>query len=361
MNHSFFINLFSILFSLLALSALGQGSLIDYEHLESTSAQENTFLFESRMHRNPRHTYRLLLNTDSLKGKELVYLYQGHPILAYKDSAVVAIRDGLSYQPSYRLDLQLKPIYYAEYGHYDEPFRTQLAIGPRLQFNLRKGFYAVAQWIQPFQNDFDYRLGLGSRPGEIGVGYTLIRKGNHFFNTYLGTFRNRRYGGYASYIRMFGNNRMYAGAAIYYTGLYLLDAGTLYADPINYLTGYVHFTYRLPRYGLVARVQAEKYLRDDIGGKLTVFRQFGNTDIGFFASKSVAGDNAGFYVTFALWPRKFYANRWIQIRPPHSFKLNYDLRPNTGIGEQLRPYTDFYEDILRFNPDFVRDGLENNR
>lgn len=348
--HKSFLPLFLISWSFL-LSA----QKVDTEDLEvATERGDSAYIFDYRLHRNPA---LILKELREQKGDsvELAHLYRGNVIYRTNDSSRFDIDLNPQKVIPYKLDFQIRPYYYAEYGQFDRPVQTQIGISPRLQIDFFKGFYGVFQWMIPLQNDFKIRTGYETRPGELGIGYTHIWDQRYFFNVFAGTFINDRYGIYAEYIWSDASGRFYTGVSGYYTGRYLYDFSeqTLFRDFINYPSGHIFFAYRFVKHDLTVRVMAERFLRDDEGFTFELFRQFGSTDIGFFASRSTRGDNAGFYITFALWPRKFVAAKKAQFRLPHSFRLNYNLRPNTGISEITRPYTDFFYDIYRFNRHFI--------
>jgi len=316
---------------------------------------DSAILVDYRLHRNPSLVIKELKKDST--NNNILHLYRGHVIYSSQESQYP--KYSLPILP-YKLDFQIKPFYYAEYGQFDNPVQTQIGMAPKVELQVWKGFYGVFQWYIPFQNDFKIRLGYESRPGELGVGYSFVKKQRHFFNTFLGTFINDRYGVYAEYIWSNRAQNFYLGGAAYLTGRFLWDEGVLYLDEegMTYPSGTVFAAYRFIKHDLTVRLMAEKFLRDDQGFTMEVFRQFGSTDIGFYASKTKKGDNAGLFVTFALWPRKFYANKYVQLRLPHSFRLAYNLRPNTGIGEVTRPYTDFFYDIYRFNKNFINKRIE---
>ncbi len=343
--------------------------------LEKVRLDESTFTFDYRLHRNPVYILKKMMMEDSLEGKTITYLYNGDPIYSTTQLPQPRTQNSQNSQPgtqslksgalnsklgtpNYKLDLQLKPFYYAEYGDFRQPLRLQLAIGPRLQWNIWNGFYGVFQWMLPVYNDFDVRLGFGPRPGELGLGYIRVLGRKNFLQGFVGTFTNDRYGFYGEYTRMLADGKVYLGGSLYYTGAFRYDDQILYREIVDYWTGNVHASYRFVQHDLTVRVVGEKFLRNDEGVSLEVFRQFGNTDIGFYGTRSRNGDNAGFFVVFALWPRKFYSNKWLQVRFPHSFRLLYDLRPNTGISERTRPYTDLFYDVYRYNPFFINNQLD---
>lgn len=340
-------NVLFIFFLSSSLAGLAQA----LSELEAVTKTDETLAFDYRLHRNPVSIYKYLLTTDSTKDLNLVYRYHGYTIYGNDE--------GLKKEATgYRLDLQIKPYYIARFGDVDDPFRTQVGIGPKLQWNAKKGFYAVFQWLLPLQNDFTNELGYGARPGELGVGYSGIFGKQHFVNVFTGTLTNRRYGTYGEYNYLTSDSRWYFGGAAYYSGGYIYRENTFTRERIRYFSGYVYTAFRFIRPDITVKVTGERFLEDDYGVTVEVMRQFGNTDIGFYGQKTQNGDNAGILITLALWPRKFYTNRWFQVRPPHSFSLQYDLKAAVRSGNPVRSYQRFYNEILRFNPHFIKNQLK---
>lgn len=342
-------------FVLLTLSTMQELLSQNMEELEAVSVSANQLTFDYRLQRNPYFIYRYLLTQDSTKHLNLVHLYRGSVIYSNRTPETTKPNKGF-----YKIDLQFEPYYNSRFGDQDDPFKTQFGIGPRLQLNSRNGFYGIFQWLVPLQNDFKNETGYGNRPGEIGFGYTKILSQHHFFNAFAGTLTNRRYGITGEYIFMNRAGTIYSGISLFYTGGYIYSEETFTRERLAYLSGYTFLAYRFKDSNITLKATFERYLNDEYGGAFEAYRQFGNTDIGFYGQKSKNGENAGIKVTFALWPRKFYSNRWLQVRFPHSLGLQYDLKHTNQSGEQVRTQTDFYYEILRFNPNFIDNQLKNS-
>lgn len=334
---------------------LSNSSLIAQElkDLELAEIQNDALLFDYRLHRNPFFILRNLAIEDSVKNLKPVHLYRGSVIYGGQ-----ALREKYKPKKHYKIDLQVEPYYNSRFGDVDDPFRTQLGLGPRLELTSKSGLYGVFQWLFPIQNDFDVEIGFGNRPGESGIGFTKIFNQKIFLNTFAGIFTNRRYGISGELIFMNEIGTLYYGGGLFYSGPYIYTNSTFIRERVRYLSGYGFFAYRIISQDITLRLIAERYLRDDYGGRLEVTRQFGNTDIGFYAQKSKNGENGGIMVTLSLWPRKFYSNSWFQFRPPHSLRIQYDLLTAIQSGQSVRNQTDFYYDILRFNPHFIEEQIK---
>ncbi len=342
---------FRIIFFFILFSNLGNAQ--ELHDLELTEVKEDVLIFDYRLHRNPFFILRNLAIEDSVKDLKPVHLYRGSVIYGGE-----TLTGKFRPQKHYKIDLQVEPYYNSRFGDIDDPFRTQLGLGPRLELTSKWGIYGVFQWLFPIQNDFDVEVGFGHRPGETGVGYTRIFNQQIFLNAFAGIFTNRRYGVSSELIFMNSRGTIYYGGGIYYSGPYIYTDNTFIRERVRYLSGYGFLGYRIKSQDLTIRIVGERYLNEDYGGRLELIRQFGNTDIGFYAQRSKNGENGGIMVTLALWPRKFYNNSWFQFRPPHSFSLQYDLLTATQSGVSLRNQTNFFYDILRFNPNYINKQLE---
>lgn len=332
----------------LSLGPLFWSQAQELSDLEVTEVTDDALVFDYRLHRNPFYILKDLAFDDSVKDYQHIHLYRGSVI--YGGEAMSG-----KYQPKkhYKVDLQVEPYYNSRFGDVDDPFRTQLGLGPRLELTSKYGLYGVFQWLIPIQNDFDIEVGFGHRPGEIGLGYTKVFNQKVFLNAFAGVFTNRRYGASSELIFMNQNGTIYYGGGIFYSGPYIFTESTFVRERARYLSGYGFLAYRIKSQDLTIRLIGERYLNEDYGGRLEVLRQFGSTDIGFYAQKSKNGENGGIMVTLALWPRKFYNNSWFQFRLPHSVRVQYDLLAAIQSGQSLRNQTDFFYDILRFNPQFI--------
>lgn len=317
--------------------------------LEATGLDGNYMVFDYQLHRNPAYIYRYLYHIDSTKHYQLTHLYRGNVI--YGDNSAP--------RPShrYKIDVQLEPYYNSRFGDEDDPFKTQIGVGPKIQLNSKYGFYGMFQWLIPLQNDFDTDLGYGPRPGELGVGYTKILRQQHHLNVFAGTFTNSQYGLGMDYVFRNRTANLYFGGSTFYTAKYIFIDNRYTREQLHYISGNIFVAYHFKAPSVTFKLSGERYLYNDYGIGFEVYRQFGNTDIGFYALQAKNGENVGFKVAFALWPRKFYNNSWMQIRFPHTLRFQYDLKNANRSVNQVRNQTDFFYEILRFNPYFINKQL----
>lgn len=341
---------------LVLLMIAGVKSLVQAQELSDLEAVEvsaDNLIFDYRLHRNPFFILRNLTLEDSVKEKNHIHLYRGSVIYGGEH-----LDRKYRNQKHYKLDIQLEPYYNSRFGDVEDPFRTQFGIGPRIEWTSKWGIYGVFQWLLPIQNDFDVEVGFGHRPGETGIGFTKVFNQKVYFNSFAGIFTNRRYGISSELILMSSGGKFYYGGGLYYSGPYIYTDNTFIRERVRYLSGYGFLAYRVISQDLTLRLIFERFLNEDYGGRLEVVRQFGNTDIGFYAQKSDFGENGGIFITLSLWPRKFYNNSWFQFRPPHSLRIQYDLITATQSGQTLRNQTDFFYEILRFNPRFIEEQMK---
>ncbi len=325
----------------------------DISDIELYQQTETEVFFDYRLHRNPLYIYSKLDSTDTFHTH--THLFRGNAIVTRNNQGFAEYGGTTTFSKAYKLDLQLRPLVVQEFGRFSDPVRNQVSLAPRLAYNIR-GFYAIAQWVLPIINEFN-RTGLGQRPGEIGLGYTKIWAGRSFVNLFAGTFTNNRYGFYGEFIQSILDSRLYTGLSVYQTGGLLYDDNVFFRENIGYFSGNIRVLYRFRHPDISVQLSGERFLQDDIGLSFEVFRQFGNTDIGFSVTKSSNGDNAAIFVVLPFFARKIFTNKWFNLRPPNSFSYTYDLRPDTGIALSTRPYTRFDREIYRFNKHYLNGQL----
>lgn len=322
---------------------------------EGVSDKSGIVELEYRQHRNP--VSALKLDSSDIKASGWLFRYQGIPISYLGEPSEMSIQPASLLPEGYRADLSFTPLYYAEYGDFREPFRTQLAIAPQLEILLLRGLVIDFQWVVPFQNDFKRRAGYNVRPGNVGISFLSSWKLRHFLKVKLGSFTNFRYGAMAEFLNWNRNYRWLSGISLYSTSNYLYVKNVLYREKAMEFTGSIFTSYRLKRYHITLRLALEQYLYSDTGTRFDFIRQFGNTDVGFYLTQSVNGSNGGFYFTIPLVPKRFYQNRWLQVRPANEWTFSYELRPGTQIGTDFDDFTSFERKLRSYNPLFLEDQL----
>lgn len=322
---------------------------------EQLDTIQDQIIFDYRLHRNPANYFK----NDIFKNSNYTwnYLYDGNVVARYKEGKFLNKfqRDTLILPP-YKLDIQLVPLFLYNFGDFSDPFETQLGVAPRLKWVPAKGFFMVFQWQFPLQNDFRYSVGYGQRPGQIGLGFHRIFRGRYNFSGYFGTLTGNNYGLNLEYLARTKDAHWYYGGAFFFTGTYIYHEQYFYRQFLSTRSGYVQLAYRIHQWDMTVRMIGDIYLNQDKGVTMEVIRQYGNTDIGFYAIAAENATNAGFFFRIRLWPGKFYSNKWMQIRLPNNFQNYYTVRSNSQM-PRVRHFSSTFNEMLRFNPAFLNGQL----
>lgn len=255
----------------------------------------------------------------------------------------------------YKLDISVSPVVFAEFGDEPDLVRTQFAIAPKLNWLLPYGLSVDVQWILPLQNDFERRLGLSSRPGEMSMSYTKSFARNQMLVASAGTFIDRQYGASIDYAIRKGSN--YFGASANLSAGYAYDEQVLYREPLEYVSGGVWWMHSFPKHDLWTRVTLERFLFDDYGSRIELFRQFGNNEMGLYMTASGRGFNGGIQWALPLFPKAFYKNNYVQIRPANQFLFTYEYVRNQTYGQSLKKYRQMERSFRALHPSFIENHL----
>jgi hypothetical protein len=324
------------------------------------------YTLEYRLHRNPV----VLLNelpdwaakSDTVAltlmwyGSPWTTLSGGNVTVATKDDGALArAKSSVAGGWPYKLDISIAPVIIAEFGDEPDIFRTQLALAPKINYLSPFGLSADVQWIIPIQNDFERRLGFSSRPGQVTLSYTKSFVPNHVFVTSAGTFLNRQYGASVDYVIRTGRN--YFGASVNLSASYAYDDRVLYREPLEYVSGGVWWMHSFPQHDLWTKVSFERFLYEDYGSRIELFRQFGNNEMGLYMTASAGGFNGGVQWAMPLFPKVFYKNKYLQVRPANQFLFTYEYLRNQIDGESLMKYRQTDRSLRALHPSFIKNHL----
>ncbi|MEQ8811033.1 MAG: hypothetical protein RIE59_18320 [Imperialibacter sp.] len=324
------------------------------------------YTLEYRLHRNPvvllNELSDWVVKSDTVA---LTLMWYGSPWATLSGGNVTAAtKDDRSLRrtkPSvaggwpYKLDISIAPVVFAEFGDEFDIFRTQLALAPKIKYLLPFGLSADVQWIFPIQNDFERRLGFSSRPGQVSLSYTKSFVPNHLFVASAGTFLNRQYGASADYVIRAGRN--YFGVAVNLSASYAYDERVLYREPLEYVSGGVWWMHSFPQHDLWTKVSFERFLYEDYGSRIELFRQFGNNEMGLYMTASARGFNGGVQWAMPLFPKAFYRNKYVQVRPANQFLFTYEYLRNQNDGESLMKYRQTDRSLRALHPSFIKNHL----
>ncbi len=348
---------FAVLFCFCASSVFSQAGFNDLvfeDHLDEIH------FIDYNLHRNPvefiRDGYQGSLQNDSF-----VQLLYGNPIIQFKNGRFedVNVTSSFNLQKPYKLDIELEPHRMLAFGAFDDPVESQLGVAPKLTIVVAKGLYGVFQWIVPLQNDFIYNpYTVSHRPGQIGMGYDWFINNRLAITGYFGTLSSNQYGAHLEFLARSKDSHWYFGGSYFYTANYGYYEQYYFRESLQTKSGYVQLAYRWHAYDLTFRVIGDYYMNRDLGATFEVLRQYGNTDVGFFAIAAQNGTNAGFFFRCPLWPKKFYSNKLLQVRLPNTFAEYYNVK-SSGNMPRVRNFRSLFEEMLRFNPVYLNNQLKN--
>ena len=255
----------------------------------------------------------------------------------------------------YKIDVSIAPVIFADFGDEFDIFRTQFGLAPQINYLFPFGLSADVQWIFPIQNDFERRLGFSNRPGHISLSYTKSFKPDHMFVATVGTFQNRQIGAGVDYIIRSGHE--YFGGAANLSAAYVYEDRVLYKGPFDYVSAAIWWMHAFPRYDLWTRVSLERFLFDDYGSRVEVFRQFGNNEMGLYLTASAGGFNGGLQWALPLFPKAFYKNDYMQVRPASQFLFTYEYRRNQNNGASLVKYRQIERAFRTMHTSFIKNHL----
>ncbi|MEQ8686202.1 MAG: hypothetical protein RIE86_12965 [Imperialibacter sp.] len=332
------------------------------------------YFLEYRLHRNPLTLLTELpawaVKSDSM---QLTLLWNGMPWTKIARGTVRAVgKVELDYRKKikaasvneqpvvrsrfpYKIDISIAPVVYAEFGDEPDVVRTQFAIAPRINYLLPFGLSVDAQWVVPLQNDFERRLGFKSRPGQIGLNYTKSFLPNHLLLASVGTFQDRQYGGSVEYIIRKGKNYFGVGADL--SASYAYDERVLYREPLERFSGGLWWMHAFPKHDLWTKITVERFIFGDYGSRVALYRQFGNNEVGFYIKASNQGVNGGIQWAMPLFPKAFFENSHIQIRPASQFLLTYEYVRNKNFAETLMRYQQTDRILRTLHPSFIKNHL----
>ena len=259
--------------------------------------------------------------------------------------------------------LVLDPMIGFGLGGFPDPIKHQVSIAPTLRLSPRQGMMVILQGVIPLANELDIPEEKLMRPGLLTVNQHFKLPHNTFALISVGYFSNYNYGAVLGVNKLLFQGNFLAKAQVGYTGyasypirLYREEPkrGWQYSRPY-YLNYHAGLGYRFAQWDLTLDVSAGRFLYFEDAIRMEVNRQYGETDIGFFAFFLKGGSNYGIQVSIPLVPRKYWrANRMI-LRPPKNFSWRYHTT-QTYLG-QFETGSDLNSFLKKLNPAFISNQL----
>lgn len=257
-----------------------------------------------------------------------------------------------------RLEVILSPGIRYQLGNFDNPVRAALDLQAGMEYLVRPGMTLQGMLALPAHNNFDLKTSL--RLERLLAVRDFILAPNAYLSVSGGIFSNNRIGGHIRG-KFWGKDERFA---------LRLDAGL---TGFTALTGPVYFEeterqlfpvwmagieYRWRRYELNMRVNAGRFLYQDDGVSMEVFRQMGERAFGFFASWTTGGSNLGIQCAFPLFPARYQQPRRVRIRVAEQFPFSYRFRGLSLAARRYEPGTMLVDQLYGFYPSFFLKELE---
>jgi hypothetical protein len=267
-----------------------------------------------------------------------------------------------------KIDLEFEPRISLQLGDFINPFKFEFFAFPALNLNLWKGAYFHGSAYLPVfsykhSNKYRYfRSRIISLTQNFGLG------SGKFLKLTTGTFSTNRIGVEAEWNSYHLNGMLQLTASGAYTGFfrYLKKGyeglyGSYYDHNVIEYTMPYYWTYqvgaevRIPKTEVAVAYSYGRYLYEDNGHKLLIYRNFNEYLMGVQAYWGEGNRNLGFYVYLPLIPSRYYLNKKIRVKP--SKYLNYSYLASSDFYWYFR--TGYYPDLeyLEVNPQVIVNQL----
>jgi len=256
----------------------------------------------------------------------------------------------------FRADLALRPGFGIEFGQRTEPLKGSLI--PDLLVPLGRGLKATARTELVLHNTLD------DQESWEWTRHTLSQAfrwpGNVYTQTHLGRFTRDRVGLAQEVLARFDGGRTTGGLTATWTGASL--------SQLTDRTYGVDLQTRLPRLDVTTGVRYERFLGGERGVTFEVGRRFGDTEVGFFATKTGSGSLGGFRLAVPLVGERQPLPSDLRLKVGEYFGFAYRGRSFgrslAGLGESVNVGDTIEQDLLdrdRLWADYLYTHLEELR
>lgn len=272
------------------------------------------------------------------------------------------LRAPLDNPSQFKADFAIVPQFRAQFGNFDRPVQANINIIPEMNMLLLKGLTFRAQLIYPVYNNFFFDVEEREvRPGLITLNQMVRLEDDVFLTATAGFFTMNRVGSNLEIKKFFAEGNLSIGASVGYTFYHtFVDKPIEYFEDDSYFTGLFSAEYRYQPYDLIGRIQAGKFLYNDLAIRMDVLRQFGEVNIGFFALISKSSEfNGGFNFAIPLPPGKFMKFKYLRLRQAKKFSWEYRAKGFVKNGSYYRTGNELFDIMLDYNPEFSKKRLIN--
>lgn len=267
----------------------------------------------------------------------------------------------LKNKSQFKADIAIGPQVKAQFGNFDRPVQANINLVPELNSLLAKGLFLKTQMILPVYNNYliPEQAETEVRPGILALNQIIRLEDHVFFSASAGFFTQDRAGIDLELKKYFSDGRFAIGLNTGYTVYHAFVPRQIeYFEDDSYFTGVFSAEYRFSNYDLTTRILAGNFLYNDIAARFDILRQFGEVNIGFFASVSKSSEvNGGFNFSIPLPPGKFMKFRYLRLRQTKYFSWEYRAKGFVKSASTYDTGNELYEVMLEYNPVFFKKRL----
>lgn len=233
-----------------------------------------------------------------------------------------------------RVDVVMHPWFEANFSNVN-PVAARTGIAPEARLTLRRGLTVSAQVLFTLYDDVptgESRV----RPGLLTVKQRFRPRDGVFVAAVAGAFNPNRYGIDVEARAYSASGRLSAGMEVALTGAVSYGAQDWYYAPMDDATVLADVAWRLLSHGLTVRATGGWFTPAEPTLRLDVTRQFGATEIGFFAVQGEQEANFGFRLVVPLPGTRYPAPGRYRVRMAERFSWEYRYHGRSVAGRQFR-------------------------
>lgn len=233
-----------------------------------------------------------------------------------------------------RVDVIVHPWFQATFGSAD-PVASRTGIAPQARVTLRRGLTLSAQALVTLQDDVptgESRV----RPGWITLNQRLRLGDAVLISATAGSFNPDRYGIDVEARAYSPGGRFSAGVEAALTGAAVYGSRDWYYTPVEDRLALADVAWRERARGLTVRMTGGWLTPAAPSLRLDVARQWGTTEVGFFAVRGEGESNFGFRLVVPLPVARYGRLGRVRVRPAETFPWEYRYHARSAGGRAFR-------------------------
>ncbi len=241
----------------------------------------------------------------------------------------------------------------------DHVYDIQFNFAPAVSYSAWKGMLMTAQVILPVFNNLNFEGDF------IRFGFITFTQGFKFprlnqLRLTVGNFNNHRYGIDMIWKKQFENSRWSIAANAGYTGY--SNNYDMYWNhrPINQVSWKVKGSYYIPGYQLRTDLSLGQFIAGDKGFRLDIYRHFGETTIGIYATYTGHDPNGGFHFAIPLGPLKRKHSYRVRAMLASHFDMEYNARNEFVYDRYYKTSPDENRSAQDLYPQFIQNQIINH-